>query len=477
MSEPSRTRTALVYGAIVLAAVALFFAIRSVGERFSHASSTDTPSTGTAHTSHTVLHVLLALAAILIACRIAGAVFAKLKQPPVIGEVIAGILLGPSLLGHFFPEAQEFVFPRESTGYLSILAQIGVILYMFLVGLELNTALLRKHAHATAVISHTSIVVPFLCGSALALALFRDFAPPGVPFTAFALFLGVAMAITAFPVLARILTDHGLTRTPLGVLALSCAAIDDVTAWCLLAFVIGVAQANLGGAVQVIALTLTYIALMLIVARPLVSRFCRWYEENVLLRRKLLPWVFVALILSALATEAIGIHALFGAFVLGALIPHDSQLAQDLAHQLEHVVLSLLLPAFFAFTGLRTQIGLVQDVEQWLWVGGIILVATLGKFGGSYFAARLTGLDSHTSASLGVLMNTRGLMELIVLNIGLDLGVLSPTLFAMMVLMALATTLMTAPLLHLLRVSPPLINKADAAENSTASATSRIGAG
>lgn len=444
-------RVTALYALIVTASLALFFLIRHIGENQSSATLVPETLPAPLQTSHTLLHVLLALAVVLIACRLVGGLFAWWGQPPVIGEVIAGILLGPSLLGQFSPDTTDALFPTAILPVLGILAQVGVILYLFLVGLELNTAHLREHAQATAVISHTSIVVPFLLGSGLALFLYQPFAPPRVPFTSFALFLGVALAITAFPVLARILTDQGMTNTPLGVLALSCAAIDDVTAWCLLALVIGVAQDDLGGAGQVIGLTGLYVGGMLVVARPLVLRFTAWYGAAPELRRRLLPWVFVALVLSALATEAIGIHALFGAFLLGALIPHDSPLARDLAHQMESLVTGLLLPAFFAYTGLRTQIGLVSGWESWLWCGLIIVVATVGKFGGSYLAARLTGLDGRTSAALGILMNTRGLMELIVLNIGLELGVISPTLFAMMVLMALATTLMTAPLLYWLR--------------------------
>lgn len=451
-------RLTALYVLILLASVLLFFVIRQLGESLTPGTSTPTPAASLDSaaspkaTGHSLLHLLLALAAVLLACRLIGALFAQIGQAPVIGEVIAGILLGPSLLGQFSPETVAFLFPSATIPLLGVIAQIGVILYMFLVGLELNTALLRRHVQATAVISHTSIVAPFLLGSALALLLYPSFAPGGVPFTSFALFLGVAMAITAFPVLARILTDRGLTRTSLGVLALSCAAIDDVTAWCLLAFVTGVAQGDLTMALQVLGLSAAYVGIMLLLGRPLLVRFTRWYDSDPRTRRRLIPWVFLALVLSALATEAIGIHALFGAFLLGALIPHDSQLARDLAHQLENVVTGLLLPAFFAYTGLRTQIGLVSGVEMWLLCGLIIVVATVGKFGGSYFAGRVTGLGHRNSAALGVLMNTRGLMELIVLNIGLDLGILSPSLFAMMVLMALATTLMTVPLLKVLRL-------------------------
>jgi Kef-type K+ transport system membrane component KefB len=303
-------------------------------------------------------------------------------------------------------------------------------------------------------ISHASIVCPFLLGAILALWLYPKLAPPGVPFTSFALFMGVAMSITAFPVLARILTDRRMENTELGVVSLSCAAADDVTAWCLLAFVVGVAQSKLGGAVQTVIFAILFIAFMLTVIRPLAIRFLGQRAEKTPPRR-MAVWVLVALLLSALAAEWIGIHAIFGAFLLGAIIPHDSEVALDFRHKLEDIVKILLLPAFFAYTGMRTKIGLVSGTEAWVICGVIILVATLGKFGGSLLAARCTGLNWRLSASLGILMNTRGLMELIVLNIGLELGVISEKLFAMMVIMALVTTIATTPVLHFLTTARP----------------------
>ncbi|TXI04995.1 MAG: cation:proton antiporter [Rhizobium sp.] len=378
-----------------------------------------------------------------------GTVFQKIGQPRVIGEVIAGILLGPSLLGRISPEATAFLLPTAVMPTLGMLAQLGVILYMFLVGLELNSELLRDRAHTTVAISHASIMAPFLLGAALALAAYQRYAPDGVTFTSFALFMGVAMAITAFPVLARILTDMKMERTELGVVALSCAAADDVTAWCLLAFVVGVTQADLQGAMITIMLAAAYIGFMFVVVRPRLRAWLASNEGNGL-STTLAAWVLIAVLTSALITEAIGIHAIFGAFLLGAIIPHDSELATSFRHKLEDVVSILLLPMFFAFTGARTQIGLVSQPVDWLFCGIIVFVATLGKFGGTLGAARFTGLDWRTSSALGILMNTRGLMELIVLNIGLDMGVISPPLFAMMVLMALVTTIATTPILKLL---------------------------
>jgi Kef-type K+ transport system membrane component KefB len=372
----------------------------------------------------------------------------------VIGEVVGGIVLGPSLLGRVWPEAAAFVLPTTVAPYLEVIAQLGVILYMFVVGLELNPAALRQRARSAVGISHSGIVVPFVVGAALALFLYPRYAGERVPFTGFALFVGVAMSITAFPVLARILTDRRMQRTPLGGLALGCAAAGDVTAWCLLALAVGVSRTDAGGTLAVFVLTVAYIGFMFLIVRPILIRLLSRFDED-RLSPNVVALVFGALLLSALATEAIGIHALFGAFLLGAVIPSDVPIAAALARKLEDLVTVLLLPAFFALTGMRTRIDLVSGWEQWLICGLIIVAATAGKFGGTSVAARLTGLGWRESAALGLLMNTRGLMELIALNIGLDMGILSPTLFAMMVLMALATTLATTPLLGLLGVHSP----------------------
>jgi Kef-type K+ transport system membrane component KefB len=274
-----------------------------------------------------------------------------------------------------------------------------------------------------------------------------------VPFTNFALFVGVAMSITAFPVLARILTHERLNRTELGVVALGCAATDDVTAWCLLALVTGVAKTQVGAGLLVMAGALAYLAAMLLVVRARITRFAR-RSAGQLTSFRAVAVLLVALLTSSLTTEFLGIHAIFGAFMLGAVIPHDSALARDFIRRWEPVVTVVLLPSFFALTGMRTQINLLSGVQPWLICGLIILTATLGKFGGTLIAARLTGLGWRDAATLGALMNTRGLMELIVLNVGLDLGVISPTLFAMMVVMALVTTLATSPVLRLLTARP-----------------------
>jgi Kef-type K+ transport system membrane component KefB len=447
----NRATTFAVYTAMIAATVVGFLWIGSAGSGL----VAPPPGAGVVQfgeaaaktESHTLLHVLVALLVVILASRALGAVFRYVNQPPVIGEVVAGILLGPSLLGRVAPEVSAYILPTTVAPYLSVVAQVGVILYMFLVGLALDTKLLSSKTHTTLAISHASIVAPFLLGAIAALFIYPVLSSSDVPFGVFAMFMGVSLSVTAFPVLARILTDRKMHKTKLGVIAISCAAVDDVTAWCLLALMVSVAQARLGGAVFTVGLTLVYIVVMFSVARPLVHALCRKQEIRGEIGSSAIVGAFVALLSSALIAEFIGVHALFGAFLVGAVIPHESRLAKELLRRLEDVVVILLLPAFFAFTGMRTQIGLVSGLEHWLICGVIIAVACAGKFGGTTLAARLSGLGWRDSACLGVLMNTRGLMELIVLNIGLDLKVISPTLFTMLVIMAVVTTLATSPIL------------------------------
>ena len=455
ISDSSRLKARyviLVHAMVLSAAVGLFLILRAYGESLATAHSSVAPaSTPPAARDDVFFHLLLALLAVVVVSQAVGKVFSRFGQPRVIGEVVAGILLGPSLLGAISPAGMAFVLPLSVVPLLGVLAQTGVIVYMFLVGLDLNASLLRSRAHASVAISHASIIAPFMLGALLALWLYPRLAPDGVRFTSFALFMGVAMAITAFPVLARILTDQGLEKTELGVLSLGCAAVDDVSAWCLLALSMGVAQSDLNGALRVVLLTLGYVTLMFGVARPMAARWLKGVpdEREAGLPTSVVAAVLAALLLSSLATEAIGIHAIFGAFLLGAILPPDSPVARVFRQKLEDIVTILLLPVYFAYTGLRTQIGLLHGLDEWLICAVIVLLATAGKFGGTLAAARFTGLGWRTSASLGILMNTRGLMELVVLNIGLDLGVISPALFAMMVVMALVTTLATTPALRL----------------------------
>ncbi|MGH7879398.1 MAG: cation:proton antiporter, partial [Candidatus Binataceae bacterium] len=452
-SESRKVGSILLYAISIVGAVAAFFLIQSWGAKL-HAPVTAPVAAiagrGGDAPGAELLHVLLALMAVVAMARLLGTLFRNIGQPPVIGEILAGILLGPSLLGYIAPPVSAYLFPPSVMPALNLIAQVGVILFMFLVGAELDLGLLRKRGRATVAISHASILAPFILGAALALLLYPRLSSMEVPFTNFALFLGVSMSVTAFPVLARILTDRRVSRTRLGAIALTCAAINDLTAWCLLALVVGVARSEGGDALRTLFLAIGYVALMAFAVRPLMGRLVVVYGNKGRLTQGLMATIFVLLLLSAAATEVIGIHAIFGAFALGAMIPHDSGIARELVDRLEDLVVVLLLPAFFAYTGLHTQIGLLNSPQQWALCGLIIAVASIGKFGGAAVAARVTGMRWREGAALGVLMNTRGLMELIVLNIGLELHIISPVLFAMMVLMAVVTTLATTPIVHLI---------------------------
>jgi len=402
------------------------------------------------HLEFSPLTLLLAqIGAILLATRLLGLVMRYLGQPLVIAEVVAGILLGPSLLGLLWPEALEALFPASSLGLLKMLALLGLLLFMFLVGLELDPKLLQGHTKSSIAISHSSIVTPFILGGLLGWWLMDEYASPEVRPLAFLLFFGISLSITAFPVLARILSERNLLSSPLGAVTLACAAVDDVTAWCLLAFVVAIARAH--GPWQALwttGLALAYILVMVYIVRPLLQRVGARVGGAESLSPTVVAGILLMLLASASATELIGIHALFGAFMLGAVLPKEGHLSETLADKIETLTVILLLPLFFAFSGLRTQIGLLNSTQDWLVTGLIILVASLGKFGGSSLAARLSGFKWRDASALGILMNTRGLMELIVLNIALDLGVITPTVFTMLVLMALVTTFITTPVLH-----------------------------
>jgi Kef-type K+ transport system membrane component KefB len=396
------------------------------------------------------LFILVAqIAVIVLASRAVGYLFRKMAQPQVIGEMLAGIMLGPSLLGWLAPGISAALFPASSLGVLSAISNLGLVIYMFLVGLELNVQELRRHGQAAILISHMSIVVPFLLASILAIYLYPRLSDSSVSFMSFALFMGAATAITAFPVLARILTDKQMLATSLGTVAIACAAVDDVSGWSILAYIMVLIRSSQSS--HSIWMTLAglglFLALMIGVMRRLFARVERYYSEHGELPDHLLALVIVFALTAALCTEALSLHLLFGAFVAGAVMPKDRRFISYLSAKFESVAVLLLLPVFFAFTGLRTRIGLVKGAELWFYCALIIGVAILGKVGGSGIAARLGGMRWREATALGILMNTRGLMELVVLNMGLDIKVISPALFSMMVLMALVTTFMTAPLL------------------------------
>jgi Kef-type K+ transport system membrane component KefB len=390
--------------------------------------------------------ILLQVVVIILVARLLGVMFKKMGQPAVIGEIVAGVMLGPSLLGMVSPAISGFLFPIQSMGNLQFLSQLGLILFMFVIGMELDIHVIRRQAADAVIISHASIIIPYLLGMGLSYFLYDQFAPASVPFLHFSLFMGIAMSITAFPVLARILQERGMTSSRLGVLAITCAAADDVTAWCILAALIAIIKAGSSmNAVFTIALVIFYCLLMIFPIRMLLQKIQR---SRRLADRTMMALVFVVLLLSAFTTETIGIHALFGAFIAGLIMPQDMGFRKMLINKIEDVSIVLLLPIFFVMTGLRTQIGLISEPGLWISFGWILLVAMLGKFGGSTLAAKIVGQTWKDSLSIGALMNTRGLMELIVLNIGYDLGILSPQIFSMLVLMALVTTFMTNPALN-----------------------------
>ncbi|WP_223607277.1 cation:proton antiporter [Chryseobacterium sp. OSA05B] len=401
-----------------------------------------------ANLHHPLALLLAQIVTIILVARLFGWICMKIKQPTVIGEMIAGIVLGPSLLGMYFPEFSAFLFPKESLGNLQFLSQIGLILFMYIVGMELDLSVLRKKAHDAVVISHASIIIPFALGIGLSYFVYQEFAPEGIQFTSFALFIAISMSITAFPVLARIVQERNLQKTKLGTIVITCAAADDITAWCILAAVIAIVKAgSFTSSIYVIIMAIAYVFLMIKIVRPFLKRIGDLQAGKNTISKPMVAIFFLTLILSAYATEVIGIHALFGAFMAGAIMPENAKFRTLFIDKVEDVALVLLLPLFFVFTGLRTQIGLLNDGHLWLTAGFIILTAVTGKFIGSALTARFVGINWKESLTIGALMNTRGLMELIVLNIGYDLGVLSPEIFAMLVIMALFTTFMTGPAL------------------------------
>jgi Kef-type K+ transport system membrane component KefB len=397
-----------------------------------------------------LFQLVLQIAVILVAARIVGFLFQKINQPQVVGEMVAGILLGPSLLGWLAPGVSAALFPPASLSYLNALSQVGLVVFMFVVGLALNPSELHGYGHAAVLTSHVSIVAPFCLGGLTALYLYPRLSDDGVTFTGFALFMGAAMSITAFPVLARILSERGLVRSRMGTLAIACAAVDDVTGWCILAYIVVLVRVTHAArpAWVTIAGSIAYVLIMLFVVRRILPAFERAFRKRDRLTDNLVATIVVLVLASALATEWLGIHLLFGAFLMGAIMPKTPEFTRYLLHKFESVTVVLLLPLFFAYTGLRTRIGVGGGRAIWFYSAIVIVVAITGKLGGSMFAARLAGMPWREAASLGILMNTRGLMELVILNIGLDIGVISPAMFSIMVLMALVTTFMTTPLLE-----------------------------
>ena len=404
------------------------------------------------HVESSIGILLLQIIVILITCRLFGWLFAKMQQPTVIGEIVAGIVLGPSVLGHVLPSVSAFLFPLDSLQNINMLSQFGLILFMFAIGMELNITEVRQKLKETILISHTSTIFPFFLGMVTAYFLYTKYAYESTPFLSFALFVSIALSITAFPVLARIIQEKGLTKSHLGTISLASAANGDITAWCLLAVVVAIAQAgSMLSAIYNIGFSFIYLLLMFTVVRPFLRMIGHIYHNKEVVDKGLVAFMFLLLIISSYLTEILGLHALFGAFVAGVVMPDNIKFRKIMTEKVEDVSLALFLPLFFVSTGLRTEIGLLNSPELWYMCGIFILVAIIGKFGGSLVAARFVGETWKDSLYIGALMNTRGLMELVVLTIGYDMKILTPPIFVMLVLMTLVTTFMTTPLISFIQ--------------------------
>ncbi|MFE1057053.1 cation:proton antiporter domain-containing protein [Streptomyces rochei] len=398
--------------------------------------------------------LLVTVPVVILACQAGSRLLRRLGQPPVIGEITVGILLGPSLLGQLWPQAQQWLFPDSLLPLVTALGTVGLLAFMFLVGLELDLNALRGHSRTAVAVSQVGIWLPLALGAVLALGMYGPLAPEGTGKLAFVLFSGVAMSITAFPVLARVLTDRGLYGTPIGALALACAAVDDVTAWCLLAVVVAVASSTaFSGALVTAVVAVVFVAAMLFIVRPLMKRGAHLADRHT--DAVVMVLLVSGLCLAAFATEHIGIHALFGAFLFGAAVPRNSRKVARCAGQIRTFVTPVLLPLYFVVGGLHTNVLLlVQSSTLWLWTAAVLLVAVAGKWGGAALAARAAGQNWNSSLAIGALMNCRGLTELIVLNIGRELGVIGTDLFTILVLMALVSTAATSPTVSRLLSDP-----------------------
>jgi Kef-type K+ transport system membrane component KefB len=414
--------------------------------------------------------LILSAGTILLAARAFGWIFQRIGQPQVVGEMTAGIVLGPSFLGRYFPGVFAYIFPSSSLPALATLSQLGLLLFMFVVGLEVDLQRILKQRTAVVLISNVSIVLPLALGIGLATTLYPKFAGENVPFSSFALFMGAAMSVTAFPVLARILKERNLLGTDLGTTAISCAAIDDISAWLLLAVLTAmVHSAQSWHRLAITSLLLVaFVAVMLFPVRRMASSLESLYRKQGA-SVELVSVMILIMLTASWVTERLGIHALFGAFMAGLVMPKSGSVISgsvisestisksmtgDIVERIESLSLALLLPLFFAVTGLRTRIDLLTDSSLWGVALAIVATAVLGKLAGAALTAKATGMAWKDSVALGVLMNTRGLVELVVLNAGLEMGVLSPALFTMMVLMALVTTFMTTPVLIALKIRP-----------------------
>ncbi|MBC7659725.1 MAG: cation:proton antiporter [Chitinophagaceae bacterium] len=450
MSKPSRFFA--IYGLVSALGIAVFIALLQFGSKTFPSATLALPESGVPHSL--LPRLLFALTIILVVTKSCAYLMKRFHQPPVIGEVLGGIALGPTIFGALFPEVQAFIFPKLLNPSIDALAQVGIILFMFIVGLEFDTRKLKNKVASSIIISHASIFVPLLLGLGMSFYIYPRFASPNLPFPLFALFVGVSISVTAFPVLARIIKDLGIQNSPMAVVTMGCAAVDDVSAWCLLALITCVAGKDLSLAWQMVAMTFAFAALMIVIVRPIAAKLCDHVEQHGFKVETFTAIIFM-LLLAALATEAIGIHALFGAFFLGVLIPTESAFARKLTMRLETLTTTLFLPLFFVYSGLKTDLSLLAHGEGLSLAALITGVAIIGKVGASGLSAYCTGIDKRDSLALGLLMNTRGLVELVVLNLGLELGLLTPLLFSAFIVMTLVTTLMTTPLFILVTKKRP----------------------
>ncbi len=402
-----------------------------------------------------LITVLIQLVVIIVASRLFAMAFRLFKQPAVVGEIAAGLVLGPSFFGHFWPELSKTIFDPSVSPIFSVLKELGLILLLFLVGLEFDFSHLKWHGKAALGISLTGIALPFVLGLGLAPIMHPhlELTASGQPvsYLGFTLFMGIAMSITAIPVLARIMLELNITRTKIGAVTISAAALDDACGWIALATISGIVSSQFqpGKTVAMVAQTVGFFLFMLLLARPVLRRFVRFSlrTNNGDVGVNGMAVILVVLFLCAIATSLIGIFAIFGAFILGTVLSEEHELREAMSRQLRHFLTVLFLPIFFTYTGLRTNIGTLESGTHWFFLLAVLGCAIFGKLGGCGLAAKLGGFPTREALCIGAMMNTRGLMELIVINVGKDLGVITDSVFCMLVFMALITTVMTTPLL------------------------------
>lgn len=463
MSKQGGLKPFVYYIIILLVSVAALWGTLELGKEFSPAVSQAATAleqttafedfrASVSHHMHSTIGLLLVqILVILLAARAMGWLFRQLHQPAVIGEIVAGILLGPSLFGRLAPNAFAALFPTSSLPNIQLLSNFGLILFMFAVGMELRLGDIRRQLRSSLVISHSGIFIPFILSLPLSYTIYTEYAAAYTDFVPFALFIGIAMSITAFPVLARIIQENNLLRTHLGKLSLSTAAAGDITAWLMLAAIIAISGSGsiLSTGYNLLFL-IAYLLVMFGVIRPLFRAAGKVYNNTEVISHGMVGVIFILLLLSSYITELLSMHALFGAFMLGLIMPEELSFRKIVTDKVEDVSLLLFLPLFFVSSGLQTELGLIQGADMWGLLGLFTLIAVVGKVGGTYLAARACDESPKNSIYLGAFMNTRGLMELVVLGIGYEMKILPPSIYAVLVLMTIITTVMTMPMIHLI---------------------------